>query len=99
MHVFLWTFEYRRKLRVNKAIKQTALIEDASDTYVFCNNYLKYSFLMLVYIVRFGWDIALSSSYDGWDKHGYTMWCHRDGTSTLLNCVWLCLKVVQIERT
>ena len=45
MHVFLWTFEYRRKWRVNKAIKQITLIEDASDTYVFCNNYLKYSFL------------------------------------------------------
>ena len=32
---FLWTFEYRRKGRVNKAIKEIALIEDASDAFGF----------------------------------------------------------------
>ena len=35
MPVFLWTFEYRRKWRVNKAIKEIALIEDASDAFGF----------------------------------------------------------------
>ena len=43
---FLWTFEYRRKGRVNKAIKEIALIEDASDAFgFFCNNYLKCLFV------------------------------------------------------
>ena len=46
------------------------LIEDASDTYVFRDNYLKYSFLnflsifsslQCLYVVRY---IVLSSSYD-----------------------------------
>ena len=31
MPVLLWTFEYRKKKRVNKAIKLTALFEDTSD--------------------------------------------------------------------
>ena len=35
MPVFLWTFEYRRKRRVNKGIKEIAVIKDASDAYVF----------------------------------------------------------------
>ena len=34
-------FKYRKKRRVNKVIKQIALIEDVSDAYVFCNNYLE----------------------------------------------------------
>ena len=47
---------------MNKAIKYIALIEDASDAYVFYNNCLKYSFANFVsifspfeclYIVRF----------------------------------------------
>ena len=25
------------------------------------------------YVVRFEWYIVLSSSYDGWNKHGYTI--------------------------
>ena len=107
MPVFLWKFKHRRKRRVNKAIKWVALIEDANDAYVFCNSYLKYSFVTFLsicssfqcfYIVRFEWDIVLSSSYDGWDKRGYTMWCPREGTFTLQNCVWLYLKVVQIQQ-
>ena len=82
------------------------MIEDANDVYVFCNNYFKYSFVKFqsifssfqcLHIVRLEWDIFLSNSYDGWDKRGYTMWCHRESTSTLLNCVWLYLKVVQVE--
>ena len=40
-----------------------------------------YSFQCL-YIVRFEWDIVLSSSYDGWDKRGYTILCPREGTSS-----------------
>ena len=65
-----------------------------------CNNYLKYSFVnflgifssfQCIYIVRFESDIVLV-----WDKRGYTMWCPREGTSTLVNCVRLYLKVVQI---
>ena len=53
---------------------------------------LKYSFVKFLntfssfqclYIVRFEWDIVLSSSYDGWNKHGYTMWCPREGIYTL----------------
>ena len=72
----------RRKGRVYRAIKQIALIEDVSDAYVFCNNYLKYSFVNFFsifssfqcsYVVRFEWDIVLSSSYNGWDKREYTM--------------------------
>ena len=51
-----------------------------------------FSSFQCFYIVRFEWDIVLSSSYDGWDKHGYTMWCPREVTSTLLKCVWLYLK-------
>ena len=42
MSVFLWIFEYRRKRRVNKAIKQITLTEDESGAYVFWNNFLKY---------------------------------------------------------
>ena len=42
---FSWTFEYRRKNRLNKSIKQIALIEYASDTYVFRQKSLKYSFI------------------------------------------------------
>ena len=73
-------------------------IEDVSDVSVFSNNYLKYSivnFLSILslfqclYIVRFKWDIVLSSSYEGSDNRWYTMWCLREGTSTHLNCVWL----------
>ena len=37
--------QIRRKKRVNKAVKLIALIQDASDTYIFCNNYLKHSFV------------------------------------------------------
>ena len=57
---------------------------------------MKYSFVNLLsilslfqclYIVRSDWDIVLSSSYDEWNKRGYTMWCPREGTSTLLNFV------------
>ena len=79
--------------------------EDASDAYGFSNKYLKYSLVSFLsifpsfrclYIVRCEWDIVLSSSYDGWDKRGYIMWYPREGTSTLLNCVWLYLKMVQI---
>ena len=60
------------KGRENKA--KITLIEDASDAYVFCNNYLKYSFVKFIsifssfqclYIVRFESAIVLSSSYDG----------------------------------
>ena len=47
-----------------------------------------FSTFQCLYVVRFEWDIVLSSSYDGWDKGGYTTWCPRGGTSTLLNCVW-----------
>ena len=47
MPVFLWTFEYRRKRRVNKANKEIALIEDASDAYEFCNNHSKCSICKL----------------------------------------------------
>ena len=70
------------------------LIEDASAAYVFCNNYLKYSFVKFLsifssfqylHIVICKWDIGLSSSYDGWNKREYTMWCLREGTSILLN--------------
>ena len=51
---------------------------------------LKYSFVnflsifysfQCLYIVTFEWDIVLSSSYDGWDKRGYTILCPREGTS------------------
>ena len=68
------TSEYRRKRRVNKSVKYIVLIEDASDTYVFCNNYLKYLFVKFLSIfssfqcfcmVRFERGIVLSSSYDG----------------------------------
>ena len=88
--------QYRRKRLVNKAIKWIALSEDPSDASVFCNNYLKYSFVNFLgifssfkclHIVRFEWDIVLSSSYKGWHKCEYTMWCHGKGTSTLLYCV------------
>ena len=76
--------------------------------YIFGNNYLKYSFVnflsifssfQCLYIVRFEYDIILSNSYDGWDKRGYTMWLPREGTSAVLNCVWLYLKRVQIQHT
>ena len=30
---------------MNKAVKLIGLIQDASDTYIFCNNYLKHSFV------------------------------------------------------
>ena len=36
-------------------------------------------------LVRIEWDIVLSSSYDGWDKRGYTMYCPWEGTATLPN--------------
>ena len=95
---FQWTFEYRRKRQVNKAIKKIALIENASVAYVFRDNYLKYSlvnFLSIfssfkcLYVDRSEWNIVSSYSYGGWDKPGYTMWCSREGTSTHPNCVWL----------
>ena len=83
-----------------------SLIENASDAYVFCNNYLKFFYFLFWYysfqclcIVRFDCDIVLSSSNDGSDKRGYTMWCQREGTFSLLNCIWLHLKVVQIHQT
>ena len=40
------------------------------------NIYFKkfFSSFQCLYIVRFEWDIVLSSSYDGSDKRGYTMW-------------------------
>ena len=47
MPVFLWTFEFQRKRQVNKAIKETALTVDASDAYIFPNNYLKKFFCKL----------------------------------------------------
>ena len=56
-----------------------------------------FSSFQCLYIVKFEWDIVLSNSHDGWDKHGYTMWFPREGTSTLLNCVWLYLKLMQTE--
>ena len=98
MPVFM-KFKYRKKTRVNKVIKQIALIEDACNAYVFFAitiwkhsfaNFLNifYSFQCL-YIVPFEWDILLSSSYDGWHKCGYTIWCPREGTTTLINYVWL----------
>ena len=102
---FLWTFEYRKKRRVNKAIKIIVLIEDASDAnffpITFENIYFQsiFSSFQCLYIVRYEWDIVISNSYDGWDERGYTIWCLRQGTSTLLNCVWLYLKVVQIQQT
>ena len=33
-----------------------------------------FSSFQCLYIVRFEWDIVLSSSHDGSDKRGYTMW-------------------------
>ena len=42
-----------------------------------------------MYLVRLEWDIVLSSSYDGWNRSGYSMWCPTEGTSTHLNCVWV----------
>ena len=96
MSVFLWTFENKRKrdewirllgklcwLKIQVLLKLSAIFE------IFIS-------VLVYYIVRFEWDIVFSSSYDGWDKRGYTMWCPREGTSTLLICVWLYLKVVQI---
>ena len=50
-----------------------------------------------LYIIRFEWDIIFTSSYDEWAKDGYTKWCPKEGTSTLLNWVSLYLKVVQIK--
>ena len=94
MHAFLWTFEYQRKRRVNKAIKEIALTLDASDAYIFRNNYLKkfifklpkyFFFISILVYFRIEWDIVLSSSYDGWDKLGYTMCCPCEGTTTLPN--------------
>ena len=78
--------------------------------YSFVNIHLKYSFVNFVsiffffsfkclYIHRFEWGIVLSSLCHGWDKRGYTKWCSRGSTSTLLNCVWLYLKVIQIQLT
>ena len=77
-------------------LKQNALIEDTIDAFIFFKNYLKYSFVYFgsifssfqcLHIVRFEWDIVLSSSYDGWDKRGYTMWCPREGNFPFLNCL------------
>ena len=65
--------------------------------YLFVNFLSIFSLLQCLYIVRFGWDIVLSSSHDGWDKRGYTIWYPGEGTSTLLNSVWLYLKVVKIS--
>ena len=57
-------------------------------------------------MLRFEWYILymnnmndISSSYDWCDKCWFIMWCSREGASTLLNCVWLYLKVVQIQQT
>ena len=58
------------------------MIEDASDAYVFRNNYFEYLFgkflsifssFQCLYAVRFEWDIVLSKSCDGSEKCGYTM--------------------------
>ena len=67
--------------------------------YPFVNFLSNFSSFQCLYTVTFEWDIVLSSSYDGWDMRGYTMRCPREGTSNLLNCVWLFLKVVQIQQT
>ena len=67
--------------------------------YSFVNILSIFSSFQCLYKVRFEWDTVLSNSYDGWDKRGYTMWFPREGTFTLLNCVWLYLKAVQIQHT
>ena len=58
-----------------------------------------FKYLFFILMLRFEWDILISSSYDGSEKCGYIMWCPSEGTSTLLKCVWLYLKVVQIQVT
>ena len=81
---------------------------DASDAYIFGNKYLKYLFanflstfssFQCLNIVIFEQGIVLSNSYDGWDKRGYTIWFNREGTPTLLNCIWLYLKGVPMQHT
>ena len=52
--------------------------------YSFVNFLSNFSSFQCLYIVRSEWDIVLSSSYDGWDTHGHTMWCTRKGASKLL---------------
>ena len=54
--------------------------------------------LFCLFVVRFDWDIVLSSSYDirkAWIHHVMS-W---EGTSTLLNCVWFYIKLVWIQET
>ena len=58
--------------------------------YSFVNFLSTFSSCQWLCVVRFEWDIVLSSLYDGWGKRGYSMWCPRKGTSTLLN---LCLSL------
>ena len=43
-----------------------------------------FSAFQCLYVVRFERDIVLSSSYDLWDKVGYTTWCPRGGKVLLL---------------
>ena len=43
-----------------------------------------FSAFQCLYVVRFERDIVLSSSYDGWNKVGYTTWCPRGGKVLLL---------------
>ena len=57
-----------------------------------------FSSFRCLFVVRFEWDIVLSSSYDirkAWIHHVMS-W---EGTSTLLNCVWFYLKLVRIQET
>ena len=67
--------------------------------YSFVNFLSIFSSFQCLYLVRFEWDIVLSSSYHACDEGGYIMLCPREDTSTLLNCFWLYLKVVQIQQT
>ena len=83
---------------VNKQVMLTFFAIPISK-YSFANFLSIFSSFQCLYIVWFEWDIVLSSLCDVWDKRGYTMWCFREGPSTLLNCVWLYLKVVQIQQT
>ena len=68
---------------------------------------MKYSFINLLSIFFFHSSACIYINFNEvlfflvnvMDKCGYTKWCSRGGTSTLLNCVWLYLKVVQIQQT
>ena len=57
-----------------------------------------FSSFRCLFVVRFEWDIVLSSSYDirkAWIHHVMS-W---EGTSTLLNCDWFYLKLGWIQET